>query len=119
MNIFEYDLRTTFEQRKKDVDDILTKYPDRIPILIQKTLDNKLPSLKKNKYLVSPDMMLLNFMFIIRKNILLRQEQALMFFIGENNLVVAPNKLMKEIYKDYKSKDGFLRIIYGLENTFG
>ena len=57
------------------------------------------------------------FVYVIRKRINLKSEQAL--FVLINNSLQPSNKLLEEIYEDCKDDDGFLYVIYSSENTFG
>ena len=104
-------------ENKKESQRILNKYPDRIPIIVNKERISTLPNLKKNKYLVPRDMVLSQFIFIIRKNLILSSSEAL--FITINNKLCPSNKKIIDLYEDEKNEDGFLYIIYSSENTFG
>ena len=74
-------------------------------------------NIDKNKYLVSGDMTMSQFIYIIRKRIQLKSSEALFFFV--NNILCNNSQSMIEIYNLYKDKDGFLYIEYSSENTFG
>ena len=104
-------------ENKKESDRILSKYPDRVPIIVNKEKISLLPDLKKNKYLVPKDMVISQFIFIIRKNLTLSSSEAL--FITINDKLCASNKKIVELYEEEKHEDGFLYIIYSSENTFG
>ena len=58
---------------------ILEKYPDRIPIIIEKDKKSKLKNIDKNKYLVPKNMTLGQFIYVIRKRIDLDSSEALFF----------------------------------------
>ena len=96
---------------------IMTKYPTRIPIIVNKHKNCSLPDIDKQKYLVDKDMNMREFLYVIRKRIQLESSQAL--FIMINNTLVSSNNLLGEIYEDKANKDGFLYVIYSSENTFG
>jgi len=102
---------------QKESQRILNKYPDRIPIIVNKDKVSLLPDLKKNKYLVPKDMVLSQFIFIIRKNLILSSSEAL--FITINNKLCQSNKKIIDLYEEEKNEDGFLYITYSSENTFG
>jgi hypothetical protein len=51
------------------VQNIFKKYPLRIPVIVVKMYNSKLPSLKKNKFLVPSNMIFSEFKYIIIKNI--------------------------------------------------
>ena len=106
-----------FNKRKEESDNIIEKYPDRIPIIVQKHGTTELPDIDKCKYLVPKNMGITQFSFIIRKRIKLDSSQAI--FITINNKLVGSSKTISEIYHDEKDDDGFLYVIYTGENTFG
>ena len=107
----------SFEKRSNESSNIIEKYPDRIPIIVQKHYKSDLPDVDKCKYLVPRDMNLSQFTFVIRKRIKLDSTQTI--FITINNGLVPGNKHLSEIYSESKDEDGFLYITYTNENTFG
>ena len=96
---------------------ILTKYQDRIPIIVEKCVKCELPHIEKQKFLVSKDLTLGQFIYIIRKRIDLNADQAL--FIMVNNTLAPNNITLSELYEAHKDIDKFLYIKYTSENTFG
>ena len=57
----------SFEKRKEESARIKTKYPDRIPIIVEKNKDSDIEDIDKEKYLVPNDLTLGQFIFVIRK----------------------------------------------------
>ena len=97
---------------------ILSKYPDRVPVYVNKKENSRVNDIEKHKYLVPKDMTMGNFIYVLRKNIKLKSDQALFIFV--NNIVVCNSELMSEIYnKHYDKNDKFLHVTYSGENTFG
>lgn len=94
---------------------LLLKYPSKRPIIIN-PVDNKQPNLLKNKFLVESNMTISEFLFSIRKYIVLDKEETIFLFI--NNNIVKMSELVSEIYERYK-EDDILYIQYAKENTFG
>ena len=109
--------KLTFEKRKQESTNISKKYPGRIPIIVQKHCDSKLPEVDKCKYLVPKDMTMGQFLFVVRKRVKLGPEQAL--FITVNGTLVSSVKTIGDISCDLSDEDGFLYVIYTNENTFG
>ena len=105
-----------FEKRVSESTKVLTKYPDRIPIIVE-CIDDKLPKIDKNKFLVPKDLNIGQFQYVVRKRINLNQELALFFFINE--ILPSTHQILSSVYEEYKDKDGFLYISYSGENTFG
>ena len=109
----------TLEKRKEESEGILKKYPDRIPIIVEKAdrCDVDIIDIDKKKYLVPSDLTVGQFQYVIRKRIKLEPEKALFIFI--NNILPPTSHLISSVYKEYKDKDGFLYVTYSGENTFG
>ena len=105
------------EERLTESMKIIEKYPDKIPVIVEKYTKSSIKNIDKNKYLVSGDMTMSQFIYIIRKRIKLKSSEALFFFV--NNILCNNSQSMIEIYNLYKDKDGFLYIEYSSENTFG
>ena len=106
-----------FELRKLESDKITKKYPNRIPIIIEKADGCILKDIDKTKYLAPKDLNMNQFIYVIRKRIKLDNSQSIFFIVGNN--VCPSNVPLSSIYEEHKDKDGFLYIIYTSENTFG
>jgi GABA(A) receptor-associated protein len=111
--------RFTFEQRSTECARIFSKFPGRIPVIVQRnnSKNNETPKIDKEKFLVPADLTLGQFVFVIRKRINLSSEKALFLFVG--NSLPTTGSLMREIYQSFKDTDGFLYVIYSGENSFG
>ena len=96
---------------------IIEKYPERIPVIVEKSSRSKIADIDKNKYLVPKDMTMGQFIYVVRKKINLDSSQALFLFV--DNVLCNGSKVMADVYNSYKDKDGFLYITYSTENTFG
>lgn len=114
---------TTFKENhplKKRMDEstrIRKKYPDRVPVIVEKAESSDIEILDKKKYLVPGDLTVGQFVYVVRKRIKLEPEKAIFLFI--NNTLPPAASLMSQIYKEHKDTDGFLYIIYSGESTFG
>eukprot|EP00483_Globobulimina_turgida_P002566 UN02570 len=106
------------EERKKESSRILSKYPDRIPVICEPQPRTYIPgkSIKK-KYLVPYDLTVGQFVYVIRKRLQLTPELAIFCFV--NNTLPSTGKLMSQIYKEYKDEDGFLYTTYCGQNCYG
>ena len=107
----------SLEKRKIEADRILEKYPNRIPIIVQKNPGCKLPDIDKYKYLVPMDLTMCQLMFVIRKRIKLKPEESIYVFIDKK--IMSGNTIVSTIYENHKSEDGFLYLVYTAESTFG
>jgi len=96
---------------------ILEKYPDRVPLYVDKKEGSKVNDIPKHKFLVPKDMTIGNFVYILRKHIKLEPSQALFVFI--DNKLVSNSEMIGTVYEQKKNNDKFLYVIYSIENTFG
>ena len=114
-----YDFKEShpFDKRSAEASRILTKYPDRIPVIVEKDPRSDITQIDKQKYLVPADLTVGQFIFVIRKRIKLESEKAVFLFI--NNRLPPTASLMSQIYKEDKDADSFLYVTYSGENTFG
>ncbi|XP_017104833.2 gamma-aminobutyric acid receptor-associated protein [Drosophila bipectinata] len=114
---FQYKKDHTFDRRRNEGDKIRRKYPDRVPVIVEKAPKTRHPELDKKKYLVPADLTLGQFYFLIRKRIHLRPDDALFFFV--NNVIPPTSATMGALYQEHKDKDYFLYISYSDENVYG
>ena len=113
-----YKQKTPFEKRLKESENILQKYPNRIPAIVEKFSKCKnIENIDKIKYLVPDDLTIGQFVFVIRKRLKLTPDKAIFLFI--NNRLIPSHTLMAKVYEDEKDKDNFLYMCYSGENTFG
>ncbi len=122
------------QERKLAVYTIFKKYPDRIPVCVCKNKDTKtssklitsllsspsvdLPDIDKEKFLVPGDLTVGQFLYVIRRRIKLKPEEALYIYFDGN--LVNTGVTIKEVYNMYKDKDDMmLYAVYSTENTFG
>lgn len=98
---------------------IKNKYPDRVPVIVEKKDDNNqdIPDIDKKKFLVPNDLTVGQFIYVVRKRISLEPEKALFCFIRDS--IPSTNTLMSELYDEHCDEDGFLYVSYTGENTFG
>jgi GABA(A) receptor-associated protein len=105
-------------ERVKKSQVILEKYPDRVPLIVQPTKnDRDAYPIDKSKYITPRDLTLMQLQQIIRKRIHFPPEKALFMFI--DNKIYPITSLIGNIYDENKDNDGFLYITYCQENTFG
>ncbi|RDY09581.1 Autophagy-related protein 8a, partial [Mucuna pruriens] len=131
-----YKHQLPLERRLVESSRIREKYPDRIPVIVEKAERSDIPDIDKKKYLVPADLTVGQFVYVVRKRIKLGAEKAIFIFINDTlpptgkypvmlnvqwsctkSLVAAA--LMAAVYEEYKDQDGFLYMTYSGENTFG
>tara|TARA_Y100000389_G_scaffold203265_1_gene251133 strand:- start:10852 stop:11214 length:363 start_codon:yes stop_codon:yes gene_type:complete len=105
------------ENRIKESTNIRKKYPDRIPVIVEKKENSNILDLDKTKFLVPYDLTLTQFIYVLRKRMKLAPEFAIFVFV--NNTIPMHSSLMSSLYEDMKDVDGFLYLTYAGESTFG
>ncbi|CAA6656126.1 unnamed protein product [Spirodela intermedia] len=118
----EHDL----EKRRAEAARIREKYPDRIPVIVEKAERSDIPNIDKKKYLVPADLTVGQFVYVIRKRIKLSAEKAIFIFVDNvlplllvDSSLFSAGAIMSTIYDEKKDEDGFLYVTYSGENTFG
>ncbi|KAF5455462.1 hypothetical protein F2P56_025034 [Juglans regia] len=94
-----------FELRYEESSEILAKYPDRVPVIVERYSRSDLPEMEKRKYLVPQDMSVGQFIYILSGRLHLAPGKALFVFV-KNTL-------------PQTDEDGFLYMCYSTEKTFG
>ena len=117
VSIADFKTQYTIEARIEEARRIITKYPERRPIICEKASNTDLPSIDKKKYLVPYDLSVGQFIFVIRKRMSLKPEESLFLFI--NGKIMSCNMTIGKVYDSEKDKDGFLYAQYTKEATFG
>ena len=117
-NVLETPISNDYLERLKKSQIILEKYPDRVPLIIQPSKNDRdsFP-IDKSKYITPRDLTLMQLQQIIRKRVHFPAEKALFIFI--NNKIYPVTSLVGAIYDTNKDADGFLYITYCQESTFG
>ncbi|VDN96789.1 unnamed protein product [Rodentolepis nana] len=114
---FAYKTEHCFEDRLQEGEKISKKYPNCVPVIVEKSPRANVPNLDKNKYLVPTDLTVGQFYFLIRKRIQLKPEQGLFFFV--DNTVPPTSATMGSLYEEYRDSDKFLYIAYSDESVYG
>lgn len=108
----------SFDKRIAEANRVISKFRDRIPVIVERAERSDLPEIDKKKYLVPCDLTFGQFMYVVRRRAKLPPEKALFCYAGESFLPPTAS-LMSTVYQAHKDKDGFLYMRYTGENTFG
>jgi GABA(A) receptor-associated protein len=113
--------KDTLEKRKMLSKALFEKFPDRLPVIIEKSKTEKITStINKSKFLVSQDTTVSEFMCILRKRMSVDENSSIYIFTNNKNKVLLSGSLsMGTIYNQHKDEDGFLYLEYCYENVFG
>lgn len=107
----------SFKERKEVTEKLRAKYPNMIPIIVEKAYNCTLPDIKRKKFLVPNEVTLAKFLYEVRKHIALGPEQAI--FLFADNYLLPITAHIYTIYDRHKDDDGFLYLFYQGENVFG
>jgi len=109
----------TLEQRKDEAMRILSKYPDRVPVIVDPANIEIQEKLLKRKYLVPKDLTVGQFMQVLRKHTNMKIDASEAVFLFVDNVLPATAQMMGVIYEQQKSEDKFLTLVISKESTFG
>ena len=107
-----------FSERQKECDKIKKQFPEKIPIICEKDPKSNIRDIDKTKYLVPADLTVSNFNLMIRKRIEIPQEAAF-YLLANGKSSITGDRLLSDVYEEYKDEDGFLYIAYASELTWG
>ena len=114
----------SFNQKK--IEEILKKYPNRIPVIItSKTI--KFTDNNKNKnnsnFIIPSNITMAEFIIMIRKRIELLQEESVFVFVidkkTKKDIMVPASSTMETIYSQYKDDNLILKLYFEKEAVFG
>ncbi|XP_062111028.1 autophagy-related protein 8i-like [Humulus lupulus] len=115
--IMSFKQEYSFDERVDESKNMIAKYPDRVPVIIEKYTRTDLPEMEKKKYLVPRDMSVGQFIHILSSRLQLSAGKALFVFV--KNTLPQTASCMDIVYDTYKDEDGFLYMCYSSEKTFG
>src|SRR5579872_3480983 len=115
---YEYKSQHTFEKRAKETKDAKTQYPNKLPLIIEKSDTIKNQQLKYKKFLLSKDITVGQLIYILRKEITLDATQGLYLLI-KGSVIPKTSDMICNLYDKYADDDGFLYITYDLELFYG
>ena len=74
----------SFEDRFNETRTIMERYPDRIPVICERARNasKDCPDIDKHKYLVPKDFTLGQFVYVIRKKINIKPDEAIFLFVS-------------------------------------
>lgn len=102
--------------RKTESNTMLTRFPERIPVIVERK-NEQILKIDKRKFMTPKLLTMGQFIFIIRKRMKLSSEQAI--FIFTKNKLINQNTTIRDVYQEDCDEDGFLYLYYDFENTFG
>ncbi|XP_028315225.1 microtubule-associated proteins 1A/1B light chain 3C [Gouania willdenowi] len=119
MEMMPFKQRKCLETRKDEVCNIRSKFPNKLPVIVERYIREKtLPLLDKTKFLVPFEFTFGQFLCLLRNKIDLDSTQALFLLVAERSMSCMSSS-MGEVYSRYRDTDGFLYITYASQEMFG
>ncbi|XP_029970316.1 microtubule-associated proteins 1A/1B light chain 3C [Salarias fasciatus] len=119
MEMMPFKQRKCLATRKDEVCSIRSKFPNKLPVIVERYIREKtLPLLDKTKFLVPFELTLGQFLCLLRNKIDLESSQALFLLVAEKSMSCMSSS-MGEVYTRYSDADGFLYITYASQEMFG
>jgi len=108
---YEFKLMYSFDERKKESLNIIKKYKNMIPVIVEKSDQTKLHDIDKHKFLFRRDLTFGDIVTVIRKRLKVNSSQTVHLFIKKDKVSKTSNNL-GNLYRKYRDKDMFLYITY-------
>ena len=115
--IYTYQTTHSLEDRLAESKRIRTKYPDRIPVIMERHPSSTMSSLAQTKFLVPSNLLVSQLIYVVRRRVKLNPNEALFIFV--NDTLPSSSMDVLSLYNTQAHPDGFLYIVYSNENTFG
>ncbi|XP_037927432.1 gamma-aminobutyric acid receptor-associated protein-like [Teleopsis dalmanni] len=103
-----------FDCRSSEASTIRKKYPNRVPVIMEKEPECSAGDLAKVKYLVPKKLTVEQLRFVIRHHLHMENNDAL--YLTVNDIVPSPEVSMEELYQEYRERDYFLYLTYSNKN---
>lgn len=111
--------RRSFETRKLEAENIRKKFPNKVPVVVERyQREVNLPLIDKTRFLVPLELTIMNFGLIIKNRIRVPSSRAF-YFVVNNQSLACTSKTIAEIYKEHRDEDGFLYMTYASQEMFG
>jgi GABA(A) receptor-associated protein len=111
---------------RKKIEQLLSKHPDRIPIVIS-SVSHKIHGI--NRFIVPLDMTVGGFMTLLRKKVELSVNESIFIFVKKNinsqssvskgDILAPTSATLGSLYEQHKDDKLVLNLAYEKENVFG
>ncbi len=119
----------SLEHRKKETIKVKQRYPNRIPVIISKSINSNIADINNEKFLIPESLTVCQLIQVIRERIKINEFESINVFIitlDNNEILPSSGSSISSIYNEYvESKknhpkyDGYLYVVYSGENVFG
>lgn len=115
---YDFKMQHSFEKRKDESKRIREKYPEKIPIILEKGDTSLIPSIAKQKFLLQKDLTVGQYLYIIKKQIKLDPTESI-FLLVNDTYIPSNSATLADVYASHADQDGFLYITYSAQQVFG
>ena len=115
---YEFKMIYSYEKRKEETKRLKTKYPNKIPTIIEKSNTAMLQKMDKQKFLFDRELTVGQIIYLIRQKIKLDPTQTIFLFV-DNKTIPPTSVTIGEVYDKDADEDGFLYVTYCTEVVFG
>lgn len=110
----------SFEKRSAKAEEVKTKHPDHIPVVVEKAAKARVADISKNKFVVPANQTWISFILSIKTFIKLDYvDQGVHMFVNNGNTIPSQITTISQLYKQYQNEDGILYVNYTGETVFG
>jgi hypothetical protein len=114
-----YKTKYSLEERIKQSEQILSKYINYIPVIVE--CDPQIGTMKKQKFLVPQNVNCSHMIVAVRNQLKLDPSKSIFIFYNDN--IICPTENVNVVYRRYLTQvndgDKFFHIYVTTENTFG
>jgi GABA(A) receptor-associated protein len=114
-----YKTKYSLEERIKQSEQILSKYVNYIPVIVE--CNPQIGAMKKQKFLVPHNVNCSHMIIAVRNQLKLDPSKSIFIFYNDN--IICPTENVNVVYRRYLSQvndgDRFFHIYVTTENTFG
>jgi GABA(A) receptor-associated protein len=114
---WQYRNEHTFRERQAEAEKLRNKFPDRVPVIVERSPTASIGQLDENKFLLPWDLTVGQFYYIIRQRLNMRPEDALYFYIKYTSPY--KNATMGAVYQLLRYFDFVLYVSYSDSSVYG
>ncbi|EAY08620.1 Microtubule-associated protein, putative [Trichomonas vaginalis G3] len=104
--------------RSNNIMTMLNKYPDHIPVIVERDPHcTTLPDIKNKKFFVTKTLSVGNFVYCVRNRLDINEKDAIFLFV--DNTLPNPSDNLGAIYEKHKSEDQMLHCTYSSDSAYG
>ncbi len=113
---YVHQMMYTFNERINETNYLIKRYPNKIPVIVEKSDRLKIPDISKHKFLFNRNAKFGSIMAKIRK-ILDVNSSTTVYFSINSDIIPKTYHIMNDIYTKYKDQDQYLYLTYDIKGV--